>query len=109
MAKEYAKAFYNTKAWQACREAFIKYRISVDGGMCESCGEELGYIVHHTIQLTPDNINNPEITLSFNHLKYECKKCHDKEENHFKPTKKKRYNFDENGKIMEGYPPCQLI
>ncbi len=111
MAKEFAKSLYNSKAWQDCRQSYIDYRVSVDGGMCEECGEEIGYIVHHTILLTPDNIHDHSVALNHEHLKYECKRCHDKEEYHFKPPqKKRRYTFDENGAVImnkakTGSPP----
>lgn len=83
MAKEWAKWFYNSAAWLKARAAYIKYRIQIDGGLCETCHEVPGYIVHHKIPLTPENINNPEITLNFENFKYDCKKCHDNEdENH---------------------------
>ena len=58
MAKEFARAFYNSKRWKDCRRAYIAKRISIDGGMCETCHEVPGYIVHHKIELTPDNISD---------------------------------------------------
>ena len=79
MAKEFAKAFYNSKQWKRCRAAYIAHRVLIDGGMCESCHDEPGYIVHHKTELTPDNINDPDITLSFRNLKYDCHVCHQKE------------------------------
>ena len=65
MAREFAKSFYNSAAWKKCRLAYIAYRKRVDGGMCESCHEVAGYIVHHKTELTPENINNPDIALGF--------------------------------------------
>jgi len=53
MAKEYAKKFYNTRAWKECREGYIK---SVYG-LCEKC-QKTGHIVHHKKYITPQNINN---------------------------------------------------
>lgn len=79
MAKEFAKAFYNSSAWKKCRAAYITYRQRIDGGMCESCHEVPGYIVHHKVELTPENINDPNIALSFGNLKYDCHVCHQKE------------------------------
>ncbi len=61
VAKEFAKAFYNSKKWKQCRAAYIAHRQAIDGGLCESCHEAPGYIVHHKIELTPDNINDPDI------------------------------------------------
>lgn len=98
MAKEFAKAFYKSKAWQRCRNAYIAERVVIDGGLCEVCGEEPGYIVHHKILLTPSNINNSEITLNHKYLRYECKKCHDREEEHaFVSAKPLKCCFDKNG------------
>lgn len=42
MAKEFAKAFYNSKAWKKCKASYIE---SVHG-LCERC-EKSGYIVHN--------------------------------------------------------------
>ena len=83
MAKNFAKSFYKSKAWGACRASYIAKRIMIDGGMCEQCHERPGYIVHHKIPLTPTNINNPDITLNHCNLKYDCKTCHDAEPEHF--------------------------
>ena len=71
MAKEYARAFYNSTAWKQCREA---YKISVHH-LCELCGSP-GYYVHHKTHLTPRNINNPRVTLSFDNLRLLCATCH---------------------------------
>ena len=107
MAREFAKKFYKSKAWLNCRQSYIEYRISVDGGYCEECQEELGKMVHHTILLTEGNINNPEISLNHEHLKYECKKCHDKEDEHFNKKRKKSsltrkgIKFNENGELIK--------
>ena len=74
MAKEFAKKFYKSKAWLKCREGFIQ---SVYG-LCNRCGKP-GYIVHHKELLTPSNIDNPDITLSWDKLEYLCQECHNKE------------------------------
>lgn len=78
MAKEFAKPFYNSKQWINCRKSFISYRITIDGGACQHCKDKLGYIVDHIEELTPDNINNPEITLSYNNFQFLCLDCHNK-------------------------------
>lgn len=82
MAKEFAAAFYKSSAWIKCRRSYIKHRISIDGGTCEECKEQLGYIVHHEESLTPDNILNPDVSLNHKKLKYVCKDCHDKYDGH---------------------------
>jgi hypothetical protein len=74
MAKEYALSFYRSKAWERCRAGYISKRYGIDGGMCERCRKEPGYIVHHKIHITPMNINNPDITLNERNLQFVCKK-----------------------------------
>lgn len=76
MAKDFAKSFYNGPGWDAVRQAYIDERIQIDGGLCERCQTEQGYIVHHKVWLTPQNINDPSITLNPENFEYLCKDCH---------------------------------
>lgn len=82
MAQAWAKQFYDSKLWLTCRQGYIQERIKIDGGMCEVCRRKLGYIVHHKILLTPENIQDPDIALNWDNLSYECKDCHDQHEGH---------------------------
>lgn len=101
MAKEWAKSFYNSKAWLDCRESYIQ---SVHG-LCERCLArgvyEPGYIVHHIEYLTPKNINNPMITLNHDNLEYLCHECHNRE--HFSEGNYLRDDvmFDEDGNLIQ--------
>lgn len=105
LMKPFAKAFYKSKQWQSCRKSYINKRIALDGGLCEKCRQEPGYIVHHKVTLTPENINNPEITLNHQLLQYDCKTCHDREEQHaFVKERTLKCKFDESG---QPYPPFE--
>ena len=95
MAKEFAKAFYNSKRWKDCRRAYIAKRIAIDGGMCETCHEAPGYIVHHKTELTPDNINTPAVSLNWDNLELVCRSCHMKLHGN-----KKRYSVDAFGRVF---------
>lgn len=102
MAKEWAKAFYKSKEWKECREAYIR---SVNG-LCERClakGKVVpGYIVHHKVHLTPENIHDPEVSLNWDNLEYVCKKCHDKE--HFitdAEVTREGLKFNEFGELVK--------
>ena len=81
--------------WKDCRKAYIK---SV-GGLCERCYSKgiikHGDTVHHKTPLTPENINDPSVTLNPENLELLCRDCH--AEIH-KPEK--RYKVDEWGKII---------
>lgn len=104
MAKEYAKAFYNSTAWKETRKAYYKSK----SGICERCKQEFeagnrsleqinaGIIVHHKRYITPKNIGNPKITLSWENLELLCDEHHNAE-HHGKP---KRYRFDRDGNII---------
>jgi hypothetical protein len=99
MAQEFAKKFYNSKAWKECRASFIAKRIAIDGGMCMTCHKELGYIVHHKTWLTPENISNPMISLNHDKLKYDCLLCHNQEKEG-KEIEQPRYVFGVNGEVI---------
>lgn len=104
MAKGFAKSFYNSIAWQKARNTYIKERVGIDGGMCERCKKDLGYIVHHKIKLTEENIDKPEVSLNYNNFEYLCKACHDEVhciDIHGERKKKQRCYFDEQGNPRE--------
>ena len=52
----------------------------VPPGMCERCfarGElKPAKLVHHIRHLTPENINDPEVTLDFSNFQRLCQDCH---------------------------------
>ena len=52
--------------------------------------------------LTPDNIHDPSVTLSWDNLKLVCRDCHAKEHGSMK-----RYKVDEFGRVTMGYPPIR--
>jgi len=93
------KQFYKTKAWQRARYAYIQYRHTVDGGLCEVCREEPGVIVHHKIWLDDKTCNDPEISLNPDNFKLECQTCHNKERDPRKATPG-RCLYGENGEII---------
>lgn len=102
MAKEYAKKFYKSKAWQKCRASFISSRVSVDGAMCQHCKNKPGYIVDHIEEISPLNINDPTITLSHDNLQFLCLSCHNTK--HFGNGEgiiREGLSFDKDGNIIE--------
>ena len=104
MAKEFARAFYNSSKWKRCRESYKAKRKAIDGGMCEVCGKEPGAIVHHKIWLTPSNINDPDISLSHDNLRLDCWSCHEKEEDGVDDSMN-HYVFGADGQIRPVLPP----
>ena len=95
----YAEAFYKSGQWTKCRNAYAK---SVRY-LCEDCLSKgilnPGEIVHHIKPLTPENVNDPNVTLNFDNLKFVCRKCH-ADEHH---QRQRRYRVLEDGTIETGY------
>ena len=63
--------FYHSTKWKKCRNAFYASK----KGVCEVCGHA-GYIVHHRIPLTEENVDIPNISLNFSNLELLCVDCH---------------------------------
>lgn len=106
MAQNFAKTFYHSDKWKRCKNAYIQQRYLIDGGLCEECHNEQGYIVHHKIYLNKNNINDPLITLNPDNLEYVCKRCHDKFEGHGvgKSKQKSKAKFNSNGEPVDVRP-----
>jgi len=100
MAKEFAKSLYQSTAWISTRNAYFKSK----QGLCERCLKQnkivVGEIVHHKEYITPQNINNPDITLNWNNLELVCRECHKKEHDGNLQSISEGLIFNENGDIV---------
>ena len=87
--------FYGSSVWQETRKAYSK---SV-GGLCERCLSKgiykAGVIVHHKKHITPMNITDPNITLSWDNLTLLCRDCHAD----VHKGRERRYEIDELGRV----------
>lgn len=100
MAKEYAESFYNSKAWRDTRDSFMSYKLY----KCEKCGE-VAKIVHHIKHITPSNIDNPMVTLSWDNLMALCQDCHNVI--HGGSCTADGYSFNSNGELVFIPPTSQ--
>ena len=95
MAKAWATEFYRSAVWQRCRNGYVQ---SVRG-LCEDCLARGVYapaeIVHHIVALTPENIGDPRIALSWDNLEALCRECH--AEKHGAHVR--RYEVDGSGRV----------
>ena len=93
MAREFAIGFYQSKAWRIVRELVLRR----DHFTCHCHGraEE----VHHIIELTPENINDPNVALNPDNLVSLCHDCHTKETKGVSDVAD-GYVFDERGYIV---------
>jgi RNA polymerase subunit RPABC4/transcription elongation factor Spt4 len=77
------KSFYGSITWQNFR-AFI---IAERGLACQKCGKiisnPIDCILHHTIELTPENFIDPLIALNPERILMICHDCHDREHHRF--------------------------
>lgn len=109
MAQDWAKAFYNSKAWGAVRDAVLKR----DRYCCVRCHCPAS-TVHHIIRLSKFNVGDPMVALNPRNLETLCDECHKAEHKEervraFTMTKehaaiveqvKLDYEFDAEGNIV---------
>ena len=106
VAQDWAVAFYHSPAWLHNRKAYMETPIDtpfgiVPPGACERCyanGElKPAKVVHHITHLSPENIDDPHITLSFDNFQRLCQDCHAVVHSGQEPT---RARFDSNGNLI---------
>ena len=102
VAKDFSKAFYQSKAWKDTRLSFLKYKHYE----CERCGKG-AKIVHHKKHLTRKNINDLSVSLAWDNLEALCQECHNNE--HLKKNKNTADGlmFDESGNLVKACPPIR--
>lgn len=99
--QEFAKSFYRSKAWQHCRDGYAK----AAGGLCEECLRrgiyQPGEIVHHRQPITPENIDDPTVTLSWDNLELVCRDCHAELHRgcYGRQKRRRRYRLDALGRV----------
>lgn len=96
MAKPYAKAFYNSRAWRDARQLAL-HRDRYTCAYCAKRAEE----VHHIIELSPENINDVNVTLNLDNLMSLCHNCHNRVTHGNGGDVQEGYCFDENGFVVE--------
>ena len=94
MARDYAKQFYGSTQWKKARSLYLGSQFNV----CEDCGKAAS-IVHHIKPITPNNINDPNITLNQNNFKALCEDCHTLI--HSNNVKQNGITFDNSGNITK--------
>lgn len=106
MARDFAIDFYRSPAWRHNRKAYMERVIDTPFGlvppmMCERCfanGKLVpAKVVHHVIHLNPENINDPNITLSYDNFQRLCQDCHAAVHTGYE---RPRYTFDEDGNLV---------
>jgi 5-methylcytosine-specific restriction enzyme A len=99
MAAPYAIKFYQSKQWRGVR-AIVLNR---DQYTCRNCYRRASE-VHHIIGLTPDNIDDINISLNPDNLMCLCHDCHDRITKGFSGDVAAGYIFDDDGQIVPSPP-----
>lgn len=96
MAKDYARKFYSSAAWIKTQAAYM----ASQNYLCERCGD-MACIVHHKKHITPQNIDDVNITLNWDNLEALCQDCHNKE--HFAKSGScaSGLRFDKGGNLIK--------
>ena len=99
--KTWAISFYNSDIWRTCRDAYMQSAYH----LCERCSTDddpvIAKVVHHKVYLTPKNITDPYVALSWENLEALCQECHNRE--HHAETEK-RYAFAADGSLQISPP-----
>ena len=99
MAAKWTHGFYQSARWIRNSKAYLA---SVDG-LCERCRARgiltPAVIVHHRIHLTPERMNDPQLTMGWDNLEALCQDCHNKE--HFREQTAQRYAWSADGSLLE--------
>lgn len=95
--QKFAEGFYGRIAWKNIRSQAMKR----DAYLCVDCMKKGLYTpaeeVHHIIPLTPQNIDDPSVSLNLDNLVSLCRDCH---EARHKPNRSDRYKIDEFGRVI---------
>ena len=108
MARDFSRAFYSSKAWRSVQASYMRQPVQTRRGtcpplMCERCFELTARlvpaeIVHHIHPLSPENIDDPDVTLSTDNLMRVCRDCH--AQLHSSSDFVPRVAFDEQGRVV---------
>ena len=91
MAAEFSKDFYASPQWRTLRRIILKR----DKYCCRDCQGRASE-VHHTVVLTPQNINDKHIALNPKLLVSLCHDCHTR----ITKEVEEDYYFDSTGQLI---------
>lgn len=101
MAKDFSRAFYASAEWEHARDAAL----TRDHHLCQHCLAQgvitPAVMVHHIIELTPANIDDPGIATNLGNLVSLCDRCHKKVHGWIRQgSTRKGLAFDANGNLV---------
>lgn len=97
--RQVQKRFYATKKWKKLRDNYL-----AEHPICERCAAagiaSVAEHVHHKIELTEENVKDPNISLNEDNLEALCFDCHRKEHHNLSEVADDLY-FDEDGNLRQ--------
>lgn len=109
MARDFALVFYHSMPWRRAQAAYMRKPIDTPFGivppyLCERCYEKgqlkPAKVVHHKTFLTPQNINDPFVTLCPDNFMRLCQDCHAAVHSSGNDDADRRVAFDEYGNVI---------
>lgn len=108
VARDFSRHVYHSARWAAIRDLAMKREVTTQGfvpsGMCELCFSHGLYrpakVVHHIVHITPENVDDPGVTLNADNLMRLCQDCHAAVHSSADYDGPSRYHFDEAGNIV---------
>lgn len=116
MSRPFATPFYHSGAWRRCREAYMAAAVDVGGRpcpphMCERCFARGRLVpadtVHHVTHITPENVGDPSVTLSWDNLMRVCRDCHAALHSGDPDGWEPRVAFDADGRVVPLGEGCE--
>lgn len=108
MARDFSRHIYHSARWRNIQDVAMKRSTTTIGtvpsGMCERCYQH-GFmrpakVVHHITPISPENVNDPSITLNLDNLMRLCQDCHAAVHSSNPDAAPARYEFDEEGNLI---------
>lgn len=101
MAKQFSRAFYHSSDWEHARDAALER----DAHLCQHClarGEITpAVMVHHIVELSPANVNDPDIATKPDNLVSLCDRCHKQVHGWIRQgATRQGFGFDADGNLV---------
>lgn len=109
MARDFSKHVYHSARWAHLQQVAMQRPNTTTGycpsGMCERCYQHGSLVpaklVHHIKPISPENVNDPSITLNLDNLMRLCQDCHAAVHSSNPDVRPARYAFDESGNLIK--------
>lgn len=108
MARDFSRHIYHSARWQGIQSLAMQRTETTVGmvppNMCERCYQhgliKPAKVVHHITWITPENVDDPSVTLNLDNLMRLCQDCHAAVHSKNPDEAPRRYLFDEQGNIV---------